>query len=1084
MAGVGTVTLLFTDLVGSTALASEIGDREIEAIRRSHFATLRAAVAATGGNEVKNLGDGLMVVYRGASDAIEGAVAMQRAVDRANAGARVPLSMKIGISVGDVTEEDDDWFGTPVNEAARLCAAAIGGQILVSDLVRMLAGSRNRHELTPAGSFQLKGLPEPLTVCEVQWTPAARTAEVAFPAALLRREGGIVGRDDELARLGEVWSAAQQGRPATVLIAGEAGIGKTHLATAVASRAHADGATVLLGRCDEALAVPFLPWIEALRQLTVAVGGEAVRDWAGVRTRELVRLVPELIEQLPDLDPPSTGDPETERFTLFEAVAALLVGATAAMPMLLVFDDLHWSDTTSLLLLRHLMRSASGTRLVVIGTYRAGEVEDASTLAKVLGDLKRDGIVERVSLRGLDGSGTDALLRSWAGHSVPNAFARAVFAETNGNPFFVNEVLGHLTDRGVVQRRGDTWDVPAALEELGVPEGVRELVRGRAQHLTEGAQGLLAVAALTGREFDLDVVVAVAATKEDEALDGLDEAVAIGMIEEVPGVAGRYRFGHALIRTALEESIGTTRRARLHLRIGETLEVQHPSDLTALAHHYAEATAAGATKALEYSLLAARAALAALAHEEAIEHANRGLRALELVDDPGPSARVDLLLTLAEAQNDAGDLVAARAAAVAATDEARTLDDTERFVAAVFLYGIAGELFLDPVRSRLVDEAMQRLPEGDSTERARLISARAEWNTVASEAVDLEAARSALEMARRIGDSRTIAYCAGIVGDLLVGSPHPNERVELAMEALMRSEPFGIGRGVFNSIQWSPPALLELGDRPGCEAFVADLEMRARALQLDHVLFVLAGCRGLLAQVDGRFDDMERIGADAEAKAKSDDQYTIIGRLAQRVSIARDTGGLEQFLPQLEALSTMPAFVALRVDLAYACLALDRREEARAILEEFKAQDFAAVPQNWARPSTLDGLADLATEFNDADAATSILTMLDEFRGLLLIAYGVVGSRGAADRARGQLFSVLGRHNEALDAFAAAESLETSVGGRSLLPRTWFAHARARIARDTPGDRDLARELCQKASTEATALGMTPLCAQIEALRA
>ena len=215
MAGVGTVTLLFTDLVGSTALASRVGDVELDGILRAHFATLRAAVASTGGDEVKNLGDGLLVAYRSASDAVEGAVAMQRAVDRANTDAKVALSMKVGMSVGDVTEVDGDWFGMPVNEASRLCATADGGQILASDVVRLLAGSRARHTIRPAGSRELKGLPEPVNVCEVEWARVRESVAVPLPAGLTA-DREIVGRDAELAQLLEIWRDAMAGTAATV----------------------------------------------------------------------------------------------------------------------------------------------------------------------------------------------------------------------------------------------------------------------------------------------------------------------------------------------------------------------------------------------------------------------------------------------------------------------------------------------------------------------------------------------------------------------------------------------------------------------------------------------------------------------------------------------------------------------------------------------------------------------------------------------------------------------------------------------------------------------------------------------------
>ena len=258
MAGVGTVTLLFTDLVGSTA------PRAVWATSRSTGFDGRTSPRCappsrpTGGDEVKNLGDGLLVAYRSASDAVEGAVAMQRAVDRGTRTRSVDLSIKIGISVGDVTEDDGDWFGMPVERSPRLCAAADGGQILASDVVRLLAGSRARHAMRPAGTRELKGLPEPLAVCVVEWTRGQESLDLPLPPGFVAgRE--IVGRDAELALVLDIWRAARHGTAATVLVGGEPGIGKTRLAATVAAAAHADGALVLFGRCDEDLAAPVPP---------------------------------------------------------------------------------------------------------------------------------------------------------------------------------------------------------------------------------------------------------------------------------------------------------------------------------------------------------------------------------------------------------------------------------------------------------------------------------------------------------------------------------------------------------------------------------------------------------------------------------------------------------------------------------------------------------------------------------------------------------------------------------------------------------------------------------------------------------
>jgi class 3 adenylate cyclase len=1080
MPNAGTITVLFTDLVDSTGLTSRIGDVEIDGIRRAHFAVLRAAISATGGEEVKNLGDGLMVVYRSAADAIDGAVSMQRAVDRANLSSAEPLAMKVGVSVGDVTQEADDWFGTPVNEAARLCGAAVGGQILISDVVRLLAGSRARHAVRPVGAMQLKGLPEPVAVCEVEWERATTRVRLMVPATLPSSDRPCVGRDDELTRIRESWQQAD-GRPVLVLVGGEPGVGKTRLAVSAAMQAHDQGVGLLYGRCDEEIAAPFLPWVEIIRQLMAEVDGEVLRDWTGVRAGELTRIVPELARRMADLGAPTTGDPESERFALFDAVVSLLTGAAAAVPLFIILDDFHWADTASALLLRHVLRNTPGSRLTVVATYRDTDLISESVIGQVFGDLRRDGIVDRIRLTGLDSAATGALLIAWAGQPVPEALVKTVHTETDGNPFFIEELIAQLAETDDAATSADHSRLATSLLELGVPEGVANLVRRRASRLTEPARNILAVAAVAGREFDLDVIAAAANAKEDEAVDALDEATAIGLVEQVTP-NGRFRFAHSLIRSAIEESLGAARRARLHLRIGEELEAAQPIDVVALAHHYTAATAAGAEKAYEYSTRAARSALDALAYEEAAEHAERGLRALTTAHTKEPHARADLLLLLAEARTDLSEVEAAHSTSVAAADEARRLDDTPRFVNAVFLYGLTGGIAVDPTRTALVQEALARLPDTDSRERALLLSGRAEWAFLSEDDADRADAQSALEMANRLDDPHVIAYSSAVLADLLIGSPNAAGRIELGSQSLHIAETFGIGRAVFNSLQWIPGAFLELGDRAGCEATLADLETRARRLHFESMV-VLSGIRALLAMLDGRFEDANTISEQAVGVASGDDPVALIGHVAQQVAMAREIGNFVDLLPQLEMYSTLPGFTAVRTEVGYWYLAQGRADEAGLILDSFKLTNFEAIPRNWARPSALQDLTEITTELHDREAAAQLLPLLDEYRGKLLLVYGIVASRGAADRARGQLLSVLGQHDDALRAFESAAQLEHSVNGRSLLPRTRLAHARALLTRAHGHDQANAQRLLALAADEASMLGMHGLVTQIEALR-
>ncbi|HEV8628500.1 MAG TPA: adenylate/guanylate cyclase domain-containing protein, partial [Acidimicrobiia bacterium] len=400
-----TAIVLFTDLVGSTELRSRLGDDAAEALRHTHDGLIADAVEGHRGRLVKHLGDGVMATFAGASDALGAAVAIQQALDRHNrSGASgVPLEVRIGASAGDVAFEEADCFGTPVIEAARLCAAAGGGQILVTEIVRLLAGTGGGHRCTPVGALDLKGLPAPVPACEVAWEPLAEPS-LPMPALLTGAGRIFVGRDEELERLGRLWKDATSGERRVAALAGEPGIGKTRLAVALAAAVRDLGGVVLAGRCDEDLGVPYQPFVEALRHYVT----RAPERRLGRHPGELARLLPDLAQFVDGLPEPLRSDPETERYRLFDAVAAWLSDLSAEAPVLLVLDDLHWAAKPTLQLLRHVLRFSEPLRLLVVATYRDSDIGRGHPLGDLLAELRRDGQVERLALSGLDAAGVAA----------------------------------------------------------------------------------------------------------------------------------------------------------------------------------------------------------------------------------------------------------------------------------------------------------------------------------------------------------------------------------------------------------------------------------------------------------------------------------------------------------------------------------------------------------------------------------------------------------------------------------------------------------------------------------------------------
>ena len=419
-----------------------------------------------------------------------------------------------------------------------------------------------------------------------------------------------------------------------MLVAGEPGVGKTRLSAELARHVHEQGATVLFGRCDEELGVPYQPFLEALRSYVVASPAELLAEQALPLAGDLVRLIPQLGERLGTIPETARADPETERFHLFEAVGSFLGSIAERSPVLLVLDDVHWATKPTLLMLKHIVRERSECPVLMIATYRDTDHDRGHPLSEVLADLRREPGVERLALRGLDETGVAAYLSNAAGHELGEdgqRLAVAVHEETEGNPFFVGQVLQHLIESGSIVQRDGRW--VRGPGQIGIPEGVREVIGRRLSRLAPSTNDVLRVASVIGREFDIKLLTETAGTELEVVLDALDEAEARQLVWPDPDRPGRSTFTHALVRQTLYEELATTRRLRLHRAAATALERRAERGevhLDELAHHSCEAAALGDTdKALHWCRAAAAEAIERTAYEEAAGYFERALTVLD-----------------------------------------------------------------------------------------------------------------------------------------------------------------------------------------------------------------------------------------------------------------------------------------------------------------------------------------------------------------------------------------------------------------------------------------------------------------------
>jgi DNA-binding SARP family transcriptional activator/tetratricopeptide (TPR) repeat protein len=517
-----------------------------------------------------------------------------------------------------------------------------------------------RDELGAAPAGELQALHERLLSGEVV-APAGRTPpadgrRVPLPAPLSPRERtAFVGRGRQLDVLREAWGTAQAGERRLVFVAGEPGIGKTRLTRQFAVEAHERG-TVLRAGCDEEALLPYQPWVEALRHYARGRPVEWAHDSLGPGGEELARLVPELAETAPPGPDLATGDPETRRYMLFEAVTLLLSEAAGRAPVLLVLDDLHWADRGTLHLLRHVMRASQEAALLIVGTYRPAEVAPPDPFAELVADLRRDGFVERVTLEGLDQRDVAELIASHAGHEAATGVVSAVHEQTDGNPFFVEEVMRHLIETGRVFEREGRWSSALTADEIGVPEGVKDVLGTRLARLSDACRSVLFQAAVLGRTFSFEVLAQTAESGDEEAIAALEEARAAQLVLEEDG-GSAHAFTHALVRETIYGELSAPRRQRLHLRAARALEaVEGDRALAVLAIHHRLAGPSGdAAKAIEYSLRAGNEARELSAWEEAAAHWDGALAVMERAGGM-EAERGRLLVALGELMVVVGDL--------------------------------------------------------------------------------------------------------------------------------------------------------------------------------------------------------------------------------------------------------------------------------------------------------------------------------------------------------------------------------------------------------------------------------------------
>jgi class 3 adenylate cyclase len=1057
-------TILLTDLVGSTRLATSVGPVRADELREEHFELLRDAIASSGGREVKNTGDGLMVTFSSASAAVQCAVAVQQLFERRYRDAEQALHVRVGLAAGESTVKDGDYFGMPSIEAARLCAEAPADGILISAGVKMFAGRCEGIEFSSAGVRELKGFPDPVEAFSVSWAPLAEEAfepSGRWPLpALLRSVPPVkyVGRVEERAALEEAMKLARAGQQRVVLLSGEPGIGKTRLASYAAHDAHAEGFAVVWGACTEELAVPYEPWIGVCSQLVESAPVELLRRHVERHKGELARLARNLEGRISDLAEPQSSDPETERYLLFNAVAGLLGEVAEAVPLCVALDDLHWADAQSLALLKHVLRASQQGSLQVIATFRDSDLGKDHPLTAVLADLHSLQGVQRVALHGLDAGQVAEIMTAVAGHELePDGveLAARIAAETDGNPFFVVEILRGLSESGALAFDEGTqrWSIDSSAG-VALPESLREVIERRVGRLGEETLETLRLAAVIGREFDLELLSALAGTDETRLLDQLETAVAASVLGESSAHVGRFRFAHALINQTLYDGLGATRRARMHKRVAEALEDLYGADpgehLAELALHWRlAAVPVDKAKAADYALRAGQHALESLAPAEAVK---LFADAVELSGDANSRALCAGLIGLGEAQLQTG-VAAFRETLLEASRVASELQDAELAATASLAnsrgwWSATGGI--DDERLAAIERAIELDDPPNPSRRSRLIALKAQELSYDPDFARRKAlAEDAIELARRAGDQRALAGVLQSASFALWSAEALELRATLAEELVGCADELRDPaiRAQAGNIELH--VCVERGELARAyAALAAEREHPARTWEAEFHTAALALLRGDLVAGERLAERAFQTGQEAGEP----DAVLIYG--AQLAYARTYQGRAAEIIDMIEqAVNSYPAVAAWRALFAAALSWLDRQRETKTILEQGTSDGFEHVMPGVAWSCALAFYADATAQTGDPDAASVLYRLIEPWCDQTVWC-GAFG-QGHARTWLGLLADVMGNHEQADEHLAFACDFHEANDMPLWAARGHLGWAEALAAR---GDADGARE--------------------------
>jgi serine/threonine protein kinase/class 3 adenylate cyclase len=919
--------------------------------------------------------------------------------------------------------------------------------------------------------------------------PLAAAPEAHQPEANPIYRRTFVGREQELKTLESAFDSALSGQGSLLMIVGEPGIGKTTITEQLATYVGMRGGRSLTGHCYEegSLSLPYLPFVEMMRSYVVQQDGEQLAKQLGSGAAEVARIVSEVRDRV-RVEPPAGGSPEEERFRLFQAVAGFLRNASSVQSLCLVLEDLHDADKGTMEMLVHLSRNLAGARILLVGTYRDVEVDRTHPLSAALAELRRGESFQRIPLRGLSPDEVQRMISHIAGQDIPFELGEAIYRQTEGNPLFVQELVRNAAEEGLIKREGGQW--VATVDSLinYIPEGLRDVIGRRLSRLSEECNRILAIAAIIGRDFAVDVLRRVADVSEDELLAALEEAIGVSLIEEMRGQRElRYRFTHAFFRQTLYEEMIAPRRLRMHNEVAKALEAHYSGreeeHAAELAEHFSHSsTEEDLRKAIEYGELAAARAASVYAYGEAVRHLDQALEVQEVLDPKDGEAKLALLSELAAALLSAGEPervledTAPKACNLAESIGQGTLAARICETAVYAMIYKDGSIAFTLPTYREWCERADRNAEQESRERV-MADGQLSWaHWIAREAEKCwDLRRRALDLAKRLDDREALVYAAFCF--IVQGGPQrwDQERLALAREIkdvpLTGLPPNGVGQFLYSL------GLLfhNAGEREISNHYWAELDSYAARVPDPYIQAWQMNGRVSRLRMDGDIEGSDKLAADFVVKSGAMGIQVwgqLMGSWSRQLSLVL-LGRYEEANALNWAWSSLPYGPAIRT---YLRASAGEPDEAAKEMRQIITDQRIGEPDDWVEDIALVSLLETAVVVGDEGATRLLYKRLEGAEDWVVF--------GATSNARvmGLAAQSLGDVNAARAHFEAALRLAEKMHDRLDVARTRLPLARL-LFEHFPEEQALAAEHLHIATQEFQAMKMQPALGEALALK-